>query len=46
MNLTFDELNLFRVREFIEFTGIYFDGDGGGNKTRTATQADIDALLS
>ena len=46
MNLSFDELNLFRMRDFIEFTGIYFDGEGGGNETRTATQADIDALLS
>jgi len=43
MGLSLFELNLFRVRDFLEFTEIYCDGEGA---TRTATQADIDALLN
>jgi len=45
MGLSFNEVNLFRVRDFIEFTDIYFAGEGSRNMPRTATQADIDALL-
>lgn len=46
MGLSFSEINTFRVRDFIEFTDIYFAGESSGNTHRTATQADIDALLS
>ncbi len=47
MGLTFDELALFRVRDFIEFTDIYFgDYDAKqGDQVREATQEDIDKLL-
>ena len=47
MGLSFDELALFRVRDFVEFTDIYF-GDYSakqGNRVREATQEDIDKLL-
>jgi len=50
MGLSFDELALFRVRDFLEFTDIYF-GELKPNQRfakdeiRNATQADIDQLL-
>lgn len=44
MNLSFDELSLFRVRDFIEFTNIYFPELQDGAKE--ATQDDIDKLLA
>ena len=43
MGLSFDEVNLFRVRDFIEFTEIYTEGE---SVDRSATQADIDRLLN
>jgi len=47
MGLTFDELALFRVRDFVEFTDIYFDDYSAkqGDQVREATQEDIDKLL-
>ncbi len=47
MGLTFDEVNLFRVRDFLEFTDIYFGEleQKQGEQVREATQADIDKLL-
>lgn len=44
MHLTFDEVGLFRVRDFIEFTHIYFPELQDGAKE--ATQDDIDKLLA
>ena len=46
-NLSFDELSLFRVRDFLEFTDIYFGelGQKQGEQVREATQEDIDKLL-
>jgi len=50
MGLSFDELALFRVRDFLEFTDIYFgefDNESpGSGYVRNATQEDIDKLLS
>lgn len=47
MGLSFDELALFRVRDFLEFTDIYFGelGQKQGEQVREATQEDIDKLL-
>lgn len=45
MNLTFRELNLFRVRDFIEFTDIYFAELEDKESVRQATQEDVDRLL-
>jgi len=47
MGLTFDEVNLFRVRDLVEFTDIYFGEleQEQGEQVREATQADIDKLL-
>ena len=49
MGLSFDELALFRVRDFLEFTDIYFgelkpSQRFAKDETRNATQADIDPL--
>ncbi len=43
MDLSFSELNEFRLRDYVEYTNIYL-----GNKpaVRSATQEDIDRLLS
>ena len=50
MGMSFDELALFRVRDFLEFTDIYFgefDNESpGSGYVRNATQEDIDKLLS
>jgi len=43
MGLSLFELNLFRVRDFLEFTEIYTESE---SVDRTATQADIDRLLN
>ena len=43
MGLSFNELNLFRLRDFVEFTSIYSGEAGSGS--RKATQADIDRML-
>ena len=47
MGLSFDELALFRVRDFLEFTDIYFGelGQKQGEQALEATQEDIDKLL-
>lgn len=47
MGLSFDELALFRVRDFLEFTDIYFGelGQKQSDQVRGATQEDIDKLL-
>lgn len=46
MELSFDELNLFRLRDFIEFTEIYFENpEKEESGVREATQADIDKML-
>ncbi len=47
MGLSFDELALFRVRDFLEFTDIYFGEvtQQQGEQVREATQEDIDKLL-
>jgi len=50
MGFSFDELALFRVRDFLEFTDIYFgelkpSQRFAKDEIRNATQADIDQLL-
>lgn len=47
MGMSFDELALFRVRDFLEFTDIYFGEvtQQQGEQIREATQDDIDKLL-
>jgi hypothetical protein len=47
MGMSFDELALFRVRDFLEFTDIYFGEvtQQQGEQVREATQDDIDKLL-
>jgi len=47
MGLTFDELALFRVRDFLEFTDIYFSEleQTQDEPVREATQEDIDKFL-
>jgi hypothetical protein len=47
MGMSFDELALFRVRDFLEFTDIYFGEvtQQQGEQVREATQEDIDKLL-
>lgn len=45
MGLTFDEVNLFRVRDLVEFTEIYFADVPDKDGTKDATQEDIDRLL-
>jgi hypothetical protein len=46
MGLSFDELALFRVRDFLEFTDIYFgELQKQGEQAREAAQEDIDKLL-
>jgi hypothetical protein len=47
MGVSFDELALFRVRDFLEFTDIYFGEvtQQQGDRVREATQEDIDKLL-
>jgi hypothetical protein len=47
MGMSFDELALFRVRDFLEFTDIYFGEvtQQQGEQVREATQDDIDRLL-
>ena len=47
MGVSFDELALFRVRDFLEFTDIYFGEvtQQQGDQVREATQEDIDKLL-
>ena len=46
MGLSFDELALFRVRDFLEFTDIYFgELQKRGEQAREAAQEDIDKLL-
>jgi hypothetical protein len=44
MGLSFDEVNLFRVRDLVEFTDIYF-ADVDKDRPREASQEDIDRLL-
>lgn len=46
MGLSFDEVNLFRLRDLIEFTDIYTAEFNQNSKARNATQADIDRLLN
>ena len=47
MGMSFDELALFRVRDFLEFTEIYFPDLKlqDTEQIRPATQDDIDRLL-
>lgn len=46
MELSFAELNLFRLRDFLEFTTIYFDNpEQEDDGVREATQEDIDRML-
>lgn len=47
MGVSFDELALFRVRDFLEFTEIYFPDleSQDTEQIRPATQEDIDKLL-
>ena len=47
LGMSFDELALFRVRDFLEFTDIYFGEvtQQQGEQVREATQEDIDKLL-
>jgi len=47
MGMGFDELALFRVRDFLEFTEIYFGEleQKQDEQVREATQEDIDKLL-
>lgn len=44
MGLSFDELNLFRLRDYLEFSNLYF-GEQEEAKPRKATQADIDKFF-
>jgi hypothetical protein len=44
MGLSFEELSIFRVRDFLEFTNLYF-GQSAQDDVRDATQEDIDKLL-
>ena len=39
--LTFDEMNLLRVRDLLKYVQIY-TGNDGGTEARQATQADFD----
>jgi hypothetical protein len=41
--LTFDEMNLLRVRDLIKFVHIY-TGNNGQNEERQATQTDFDSF--
>lgn len=43
MGLSFQELNEFRVRDYLEFTDIYI---GKKKKVRKATQEDIDRFFA
>jgi len=47
MGMSFEELALFRVRDFLEFTDIYFGelGQKQDEQVREATQEDIDKFL-
>lgn len=46
MNMSFDELALFRVRDFLEFTDLYFGTESQqSDQAKEATQEDIDKLL-
>jgi len=40
--LTFEEMNLFRVRDLLKFVQIYTGNDEGTETVRQATQADFD----
>lgn len=42
MGLSFDELNLFTIQDFIDYQNMFL---GQGNYVKEATQKDIDALL-
>ena len=48
--LSFEELNEFRVRDFVEFSNIYYDNQAtnstNNNYVKESTQKDIDKLLS
>ena len=44
MGLSFEELGIFRVRDFLEFTNLYF-GQSAQDDVLDATQEDIDKLL-
>ena len=48
--LSFEELNEFRVRDFVEFSNIYYDNQAtnstNNNYVKEPTQKDIDKLLS
>lgn len=43
IGLSFDEINVFRVRDLIKFVRIYA-GNTGENTVRQATQADFDSF--
>ena len=45
MGLSFEELSIFRVRDFLEFTNLYFGQSAQQDDVRDATQEDIDKLL-
>lgn len=40
--LTFDEMNLFRVRDLLKYIQIYTGNNDEGTEVRQATQADFD----
>ena len=42
MGLSFDEINMFRVRDLIKFVRIYTGNDEETETVRQATQADFD----
>ena len=42
MGLSFDEMNMFRVRDLIKFVRIYTGNDEETETVRQATQADFD----
>ena len=43
IGLSFDEINVFRVRDLIKFVRIY-TGNNGENTVRQATQTDFDSF--
>ena len=42
--LSFDEINMFRVRDLIKFVQIYTGNGEEGTEARQATQADMDCF--
>ncbi len=45
MGLSFDELSLFRLRDFLEFSNLFF-GEQTPKRVQKATQTEIDQFFS